>query len=119
MSLPAPVQRECHSPGDIRRPRDVAICLTPFAYLPGACPPISDEARWLRFWTVTADKPLTALAQRLNRTTRSLEARDAPLSDDVEILGRVPGFATPQVLALVAHGLTYGECAEALRELAR
>lgn len=104
----------------IRRPRDVAICLTPFALLPDTLHiPITDDRRWVRSWSTSAVKPMGELLTRLKRSAHNLSVRDQPKSGDVEILGRAEGYPDPVPLALVAHGLTAEDCREALRELAR
>ena len=103
-----------------RTTRDVAVCLTQYAFPPNEpWVQINNERRWLRCWAATPVKPMRELVNRLERTAGSLQARDCPESGDIEILGRVAGHAGLVPLALVAHGLTYAECVAALQELAR
>ena len=100
-----------------------SIWLTPFAPgLDGPAPAAAplDPARpaWMVFWSAPIDAVMLAIAQRLalHPGRLSLRTGDGPPGghDDVEICGPVPGHDAPQVLALVAYGLTANDAREGL-----
>lgn len=102
-----------------RRPCNVAICLTPHAFIPEPCPGYQDDARWVREWALNPRKPMAALCARLGRPAAALVVIDQPESGDVEIRGPIAGYDKLVPLALVAHGLTAAQCVAGLRDLAR
>lgn len=102
-----------------RRPCNVAICLTPHAFIPAPCPGYDDAGRWIRDWALNPRKPMAALCARLDVVPGALVVVDQPESGDVEIRGPIKGYDKLVPLALVAHGLTAAQCVAGLQDLVR
>lgn len=99
-----------------------SLCLTPMA--PGVEGlALDDRARWLVLWSAPLDRAMAEIATRLNVHPARLavvQGAGAPHDhDDIEIRGPARGFDEPQVLALVAHGLTAHQAREGLTAAAR
>lgn len=103
-----------------------SICLTPFA--PGVAglstdrEPLAHEGPWIVLWSAPLWRAMLDLAHRLAvRPDRlTVHEGEGPPHDhaDIEIRGPARGFDAPQVLALVAHGMTADQARAGLAEAA-
>lgn len=99
-----------------------SLALTPMA--PGVeGVALDDRARWLVLWSAPLDRAMAEIAARLSvhpgRLTVHEGAGPPDDHDDIEIRGPARGFNEPQVLALVAYGLTAPQARKGLTAAAR